>query len=36
MRLERGFERIVDICATDTDAFFDLIKLVSHYMRLFN
>jgi len=34
MKLERGFKDIVDICATDADAFFALIKRVSHYMRI--
>ena len=33
MRLERGFEKVVEACASDTDVFLALIRLVSHYMR---
>ena len=33
MKLERGFDRVVDVCASDTDIFLSLIKLVSDYMR---
>ena len=33
MNLERGFEKVVDACAADTDVFQSLIKLVSDYMR---
>ena len=33
LKLERGFENVVDACAADTDVFLSLIKLVSHYMR---
>ena len=33
MKLERGFEKVVEACATDTDVFLALIRLVSHYMR---
>jgi hypothetical protein len=34
MKLERGFEKVVDACAGDTDVFLALIKLVSEYMRI--
>jgi hypothetical protein len=33
MKLERGFEEVVDACAADTDVFLALIRLVSDYMR---
>ena len=34
MKLERGFDKVVDACAADTDIFLALIKLVSEYMRV--
>ena len=34
MKLERGFEKVVDACAGDTDVFLALIRLVSEYMRI--
>ena len=34
MSLERGFDKVVDACASDTDIFLSLIRLVSHYMRI--
>jgi hypothetical protein len=33
MKLERGFDKVVDACAADADVFLALIKLVSDYMR---
>jgi hypothetical protein len=33
MKLERGFKKVVEACATDTDVFSSLIKLAGHYMR---
>lgn len=33
MKLERGFEKVVDACGADMDVFLALIKLVSNYMR---
>ena len=33
MKLERGFGKVVDACAADTDVFLALIKLVSDYMH---
>lgn len=33
MKLERGFDKVVDACAVDTDIFLSLIRLVSDYMR---
>jgi hypothetical protein len=34
MKLERGFEKVVEACFADTDVFLSLIKLVSDYMRI--
>lgn len=33
MKLERGFDKVVDACAADADIFLSLIRLVSDYMR---
>jgi hypothetical protein len=33
MKLERGFEKVIDACAADADVFLSLIKLVGYYMR---
>ena len=33
MKLEHGFEKVVDACAADTDVLLSLIRLVSDYMR---
>ena len=33
MKLKRGFEKVVDACAADTDVLLSLIRLVSDYMR---
>ncbi len=34
MKLERGFKKVVDACATDTDTFLLLIAQVGGYMRV--